>query len=404
MRTYRQLFRVPEYTPLFATMTSGVAAQVLGQLALGVLVFRATHSPLLSALIMFSPQLAQLAGAVTLLSAADRLPPRAALTGIPLIFGAVMAIMALPGLPVWAMFPLTLALGMVASVGGGVRYGLLTEIVPPDGYVLGRSVLNMAVGTTQICGFAVGGALVALVSARGTLCAAAALYAVAAAVARFGLRRHRPRSTGRPSVAATWRINARLWSSVPRRYVFIALWVPNGLIVGCESLFVPYSPGHAGVLLATAAFGMLLGDILTGRFMPLRWRERLSPPLRLLLAAPYLVFVLHPPLPVAVTAIALASIGYSAALLLQERLMNLTPQDLQGQALGLTSSGMMACQGLGAALAGGIAQFTGPATAMTITAAASTAVTLVLAHGLSGDVDAAQPASSNPEPVQSTPA
>ena len=44
--------------------------------------------------------------------------------------------------------------------------------------------------------------------------------------------------------------------------------MPNGLIVGCESLFVPYAPRHAGLLFAFAALGMLVGDTLTGRFLP----------------------------------------------------------------------------------------------------------------------------------------
>ncbi|MET9942918.1 L,D-transpeptidase, partial [Streptomyces halstedii] len=92
------------------------------------------------------------------------------------------------------------------------------------------------------------------------------------------------------------------------------------------------------------------------RFAPGRWRARLGAPLRLLLAAPYLLFALNPGLPVAVVAVVLASVGFSASLLLQERLMALTPTELSGQALGLSSSGMLAMQGVGAALAGSIAQ------------------------------------------------
>jgi hypothetical protein len=62
--------------------------------------------------------------------------------------------------------------------------------------------------------------------------------------------------------------------------------------------------------------------------------------------------------------------------------MALTPDDMHGQALGLHSSGMLAMQGVGAALAGTVAQHTSPATAMAIMAAASVTVTLVLAPGL----------------------
>lgn len=382
MRTYRELFRTPEFTPLFVTASMSVAASTVSGLALGTLIYTVTGSPLLSALAMFGPSLAQVIGATTLLSAADRLPPRAATTGLALLFGLGAAAQAVPGLPVWAAFAVLLGVGLIASLGGGVRYGLLNEILARDGYLLGRSVLNMSVGAMQICGFALGGVLVSALSTRGTLLVGAVLYLAAAAVALLGLTRRPPRSAGRPSVSETWRTNALLWSCTPRRYVYLALWVPNGLIVGCESLYVPYAPRHAGLLFACAALGMLAGDTLTGRFVPQRWRERLGAPLRLLLAAPYLLFALHPALPLAVAAVVLASIGYSASLLLQERLMSLTPDKLSGHALGLHSSGMLALQGLGAALAGAVAQHTSPSTAMAVMAAVSVTVTLALAPGL----------------------
>ncbi|MGV9656170.1 hypothetical protein ACWDR5_04200 [Streptomyces koyangensis] len=55
---------------------------------------------------------------------------------------------------------------------------------------------------------------------------------------------------------------------------------------------------------------------------------------------------------------------------------------MSGHALGLHSSGVLACQGLGALLAGGLAQQVTPAAAMALLAAASVAVTLALASGL----------------------
>ncbi|MFE2654017.1 MFS transporter, partial [Streptomyces sp. NPDC059346] len=76
------------------------------------------------------------------------------------------------------------------------------------------------------------------------------------------------------------------------------------------------------------------------------------------------------------------SVGFAASLLLQERLLALTPPELSGQALGLGSSGTLAMQGAGAAVAGGIAQLTSPATGMAVVAGLSAAVTLALAPGL----------------------
>jgi predicted MFS family arabinose efflux permease len=382
MRTYRELFRTHEFTPLFLTASARVAAQTVTGLALGTLVYAQTRSPLLAALAMFGPSLAQLIGATTLLSAADRLPPRATLTGLELVFAVSTAALAIPGLPVWTTFLVLTCVGPLAALGGGVRYGLLKEILPADGYVLGRSVLNMSVGTMQICGFALGGVLVATLSPRYTLLAGVALYLAAALVARAGLSDRPPRASGRPSVAETWRGNARLWSSVPRRYAFLAMWVPNGLIVGCESLFVSYTPHDAGLLFTFAALGMLAGDTLTGRFLSDRWRDRLAAPLRLLLGIPFLIFAAHPPLVLAVAAVTLASVGYASTLLLQRRLLALTPDELSGHALGLQSAGMLAMQGVGAALAGTVAQYISPATAMTVMAAASVTVTLALARGL----------------------
>src|SRR4051794_2751171 len=114
MRTYRELFRGPEFTPFFLTASVQVAAQTVSGLALGTLIYAATGSPLLSALAMFGPSLAQVIGATTLLSAADRLPPRAAMIGMALLFGLGTAAQAAPGLPVWAAFAILLSLGMVA--------------------------------------------------------------------------------------------------------------------------------------------------------------------------------------------------------------------------------------------------------------------------------------------------
>ncbi|KUN80147.1 hypothetical protein [Streptomyces griseoruber] len=380
MTGYRQLFRTPEFTPLFLSSAAHTAAQTVSGLALGTLVFQATDSPLLSAVSMFGPSLAQAVGATLLLSGADRLAPRATLIGLSLAFAVTTAAVALPGLPVRAVLAVVLLGGLIASLGGGVRWGLLNELLSGDGtYLPGRSLFNVMSGLTQVTGYAVGGALVTALAPRPVLLLAALLHTVAAAVARLGLTARPPRATGRPSAAATLRTNAALWSSRPRRLTYLGLWVPNGLVVGCEALFVPYAPDAAGTLFACAALGMLVGDVTVGRFVPPALRARLATPLLLLLATPYLLFVLRPALPVAAGCAALASVGFGASLVQQERLMALTPAELGGQALGLHSAGMGTMQGVGAAVAGTVAQLTSAATAMTVTALTSLAVTAGLA-------------------------
>lgn len=379
MRSYRELFRTPEFTPFFVSAAARTAAQTISGLALGTLVYRATDSPLLSAVSMFGPQLAQMLGATFLMSGADRLPPRSTLTGIQLATAAGTALLALPGLPIGAVFAVVFVQGLIASLGGGVRWGLLNEILTKDGYLLGRSVFNMLTGLTQVAGYATGGALLAFLSPQACLLLAAALSVASALATALGLTARPPRASGRPSVAETWRTNALLWSSRPRRLTLLGLWLPNGLVVGCESLFVSYDPGAAGALYASAALGMFAGDVTVGRLVPPGLRPRLAVPLLVLLATPYLFFALRPGVPLAAAAAALASVGFGASLVQQERLIALTPDHLTGHVLGLQSSGTMTLQGVSAALAGTVAQVTSPGVAVTVMAGASVAVTVALA-------------------------
>ncbi|MFI7080046.1 MFS transporter [Micromonospora sp. NPDC049903] len=378
MHSYRELFQTREFTPFFATVFLQTAARTVTGLALGILVYSTTGSPLLSALSLFGSHFAQVIGAVTLLSVADRVPPRAAMTVTGLFFGLGSVAMASPGVPLWVIFGVIAAQGLVGSVAGGVRWGLLGDIVPGPGYVLGRSVMSMSLGATQIGGYALGGALIAVTSPRRVLLLGAALYLVATITARLGLAVRPPRALGRPSVGQTWRVNVELWSVPARRYAYLAMWVPNGLVVGCQAIFIPYAPDSAGLLFVFGAVGMLAGDVIVGRFLPPRWRARVIIPMKVLLAVPYLLFAVHLPLPVAAVAVAAASFGFSADLLLQERLIALTPDDLRGQALGLHSAGMLTMQAVAASVAGALAQWVPVSTAMVLMALSSLLVTASL--------------------------
>jgi predicted MFS family arabinose efflux permease len=132
---------------------------------------------------------------------------------------------------------------------------------------------------------------------------------------------------------------------------------------------------------------MLLGDILVGRFLDERRRDRLLGPLCILLAAPYLVFLADTAVGTAAAIGFVASIGYAASLTLQERLVTHTDPAAHGQVLGVSSTAMMAMQGVGAVVAGALAQALGAtassaATAEAIMAAAALVVTASLTPGL----------------------
>ncbi|MFG2693381.1 hypothetical protein [Kitasatospora sp. NPDC048407] len=134
---------------------------------------------------------------------------------------------------------------------------------------------------------------------------------------------------------------------------------------------------------------MPAGDIAVGRFVSRQWQDRLGVPLCLLLAAPFLLLALHPPLPVLLAAVTVAALGYATGLIFQDRLMQLTPDELGGHAFGLRGSGLLATRSVGAALAGTVAERTSPATAIAMLAASSRTVTLLLAPGLRSGTAAA---------------
>jgi len=355
VRTYSDLFADREFRNLFLANCAGIAAHTSSALALGSLTYAVTGSAVLTALSMFGAPLAGVLGSLTLLSAADSLPPRRALTLAALVALAGTAVQAVPALPIGGRFAIILLVAYVGSVTGGARWALLNDILPSGAYVLARSTMNASVGVMQIAGFGAGGLLLVWLTPYQVFLVATVLRALAVAMTWFGLRERPARSGVRASTARTLRVNRQLWADGGRRALFLNLWLPGGLVVGCEALFLPYAGDRAGFLFAAGALGMLAGDVVVGRFLSPAARQRCVMPLRLLLPLPYLAFLLRPDLPVAMLLALVASVGFAAALPLQQWLVDRSPHEAHGQALGLQQNGMMTGQAVFAALAGAAA-------------------------------------------------
>ncbi|MFG2060933.1 MFS transporter [Micromonospora sp. NPDC048871] len=401
MRTYSDLFAVAEFRNLFVANCAGIAAHTTSALALGSLTYAATGSALLTALSMFGAPLAGVLGSLTLLSAADSLPPRRALGLAALVALLGAGLQTLPGLPLWARFAVILIVAYVGSVTGGARWALINDILPAGGYVLGRSAMNVSVGVMQIAGFSAGGLLLVWLSPDQVFGVAVLLRAVALAVTRLGLRERPARATGTASTRRTLRVNRQLWRDPGCRSLYLNLWLPNGLVVGCEALFLPYAGQRAGFLFAAGALGMLAGDVLVGRFLSPSARDRWVLPLRLLLPLPYLVFLVQPALPLAMLVALVASVGFAVSLPLQERLIARAPAEARGQVLGLNHNGTMTGQAVFAALAGVLADLVPTHLAVAALAGSSLVMTALLTPGLRGThpVSAETPESTGPSRV-----
>ncbi len=358
VRTYREIFGIGEFRALFVSRCAFMAGVVIGGLALGTVMYQTTGSPLLTALAMFGGPLVQLVTSHFLLAGSDLMRPRTAIVLVGVTAGATDFLQLIPGLPVWCRFAL-LAVGyVVAAATGGTVMALLGDIVPPDAFVLGRSALNITVGGMQIIGNAIGAILLLWLSATNLFVLSGGLSLLGAALARWRLADHPPRGEGR-IVDRTRSVNRALLGSAVVRPIYVMSWLPNGLVVGCEAMFIPYAGTHGGWLLGAAAGGMLAGDIVIGRFVPEHVRDRLIVPLRVVLGVGFLPFALHPPVWLAALLAAAAAFGYPAALPLQERLVHETSDDVRGQVFGLYGTGLMVGQALGATIAGAVAQSIG---------------------------------------------
>ena len=376
MTTYTRLLRDREVWALLTSSAALVAGSSLTGLALATLVNTATGSSLLTALSLFGPTLAQLLGGSALMSLADTGRPRRVLA-LTQLAAALCALAQLPaGLPIGVRLGLVLVTGLLASVSGGVRYGLLSEVVGIEGYAAARSLLNVSTGAMQIAGFGSGAILLAWFTPPHLFGIAAGLLALSTIGILTGVRTHSTRPVSPPGVLQTVRTNRWLLRQSALRPLLLNAWLPNGLIVGCEALFVPYAGSAAGALFVAGATGMLCGDLIVGRVLSRDQRARLGSWLRVLLAAPHLLFWFRPEIPPAVLLVAVASVGFAGTLPLQERILELTPPATRGQVQGVESAGRMAMQGVCALAAGALAELLPAATVMTLLAGVSLLVTV----------------------------
>jgi hypothetical protein len=388
--TYRSLFAIREFRTLFVNRCVVMISVAASALALGTITFDATRSPVLTGLSMFGGPLVSLVTSQLLLASSDSVRPRTALMcqmGGALVADALQLV---PGLPwEWRFFLLAIPY-VVNSMFSGTQWVIVRAVVPDESFILARSTMNLAVGGMRVVGYGVGGLALIWLSPRGLFLVAAIADLISLLNVRFGIR-DRPargtpaRGTGdkRNVVRRTAAVNRRLLGSRLTRPLYLALWVPNGLVVGCEALFVPYGHGPlGGWLFGASAAGMMLGDLTFGRFVPPARRDRLIEPLRLLLGAPYVVFFLSPPWYVAVGLAFGASVGYAASLPLQDRLLRYADDEVQGQIMGLYSTGLMIGQAIGALIAGTVGAWLAPGSAVGVMAVASVVVTLVLVPGL----------------------
>ena len=384
--TYGDVFGIAEFRALFVAYVASILGDVVAAVALTVLVFERTHSPLLAALTFSLAFLPFLFVGTLLTSLVDRLPARRVLVACDLASAALVAAMATPGLPLAAVFVLLVLLSLIGPLFSIVRAGTLPDVLGagPE-FVLGRSLLRLVAQLAQVLGNAVGGLLLIAFAPRGVLLVDAGSFLVSAALLRFGTP-DRPRraeysetSVVRDSLGGLRRVLSRR----TLRRLLLFSWLVPACTAAPEALAAPYthaigrSASAVGFFLIGLPAGVALGNLVVARFLPASRQRRIVTPAAFLACAPLALFLFSPGLVPAIALLVVAGAGFGFSPGLDQLLLR-AAGDLQARALATSQAGLMFAQGVGFILWGAAAELVSVRLVLAAAAVCGVGVVLLL--------------------------
>ncbi|WP_129306505.1 MFS transporter [Streptomyces sp. L2] len=360
---YARVLAVPEFRAVFAAHVLSMLGLIVSEIALSVLVYDLTGSPLLSALTFALGFLPYVVGGTVLASVADRLPARRVLVTCDLVCAACVALMVAPGTGIGVLLALRCCLAVVSPVFSGTRMATLADVLGDgDLFVLGRSLLRIVAQSALLVGYGLGGLLLTVVTPRHALLITVGTFLASAALLRLGTRRRpaRARRPGEPRPGTR-----ALFADRRVRVLLLLFWVPAMFSVVPEALAAPYSDALGtgstglGLLMCALPVGTVAGELFAGARLRTAARERIALPLVCLTLLPYLGYALRPGLALSLLLLALSGAGSAYTLGLDQWFVRAVPEELRGRAMTVLSAGLMTLQGVGMALAGVAAELIG---------------------------------------------
>lgn len=362
--TYSEVLAVTEYRAVFAAYLLSQIGDMLTKVAIAILVFNQTHSPLLSAAAFAIGYLPWLAGGPLLSTIADRLPWRRTMVLCDLGRMVLVAILAIPGVPLPVLLALLFASALLTPPFESARSAMLPDILTGDRYVLGLAMNNMAGQLSQVVGFIFGGALVHFISPRGALVIDSLTFLGSAILLRvWVIARPRPlppekaKSIYRDTLAGL----RLVFGSRKLRVYTLMVWAAAAFAFAPEGLAAPFAGdlgGGAttvGVLLAANPVGTIIGGIVVGRFMAPSRRVKAVRPLAVLAAASLIPLAFELPLWAVLALYAASGFGMAFLLPLNGMFARVLPVGFRARAFGVVQSGLQLSQGIAVITAGWIA-------------------------------------------------
>ena len=367
--TFSEIFAVGEFRALWIAQCLSVAGDQLARVALTLLVYSRTHSALLAAVTFVASVVPTFIGGLFLSGLADSLPRRQVMIACDLSRAALVAMMALPGVPLGVLVGLLFLVTLISAPFTSARAALYPEILSGDHYVLGTAVTLTTLQFAQAVGFALGGALVGFFGVRTSLVVDAATFVMSALIVRLWVHA-RAAARGefhQKTVRSTISVSAAVAGV---RLVFADPGLRTPMLLGWLVAFynapegVAAPLGHTlggadvsvGLILASGALGASIGAVMFSRFVRPPQRQRWMAPLAAAACAVLVLFAFHPALPVALIILTVSGMFDCYQLAANAAFVTQAPPNRRSQAFGVAQGGMSLGQGAAMIMAGAAAQ------------------------------------------------
>ena len=382
--------RLPGFPNLALAYFVNELGNWLGEIALAVLVYEATGSPLAVAALFFGIHFTPALLGPPIVARLESLPARRTLPALYAVEALAFAALALfaGDFSLIAVLALATFDGSIASAARALTRASATAVLAPAGQLReGNALLNVAFTIGAASGPAIGGLVVAGVGIEAALIADALSFLAVAVL--LTLTRHLPTPEVERS-EGDWRVRLRLGLTYVNQrpalrrllaaqaaaFIFFALVIPIEVVFAKDTL----GAGDAGygALLASWGSGMVLGSLLFAAL------GRIPLPLLLVgstaaIGVAYLGTAVAPSLIVACAASVLGGLGNGIQwIALVTAVQELTRATYQARVLSLLEALASAMPGLGFVIGGVIASIFEPRLAYAV-AGAGVVIILVIA-------------------------
>ena len=384
--SFRDVFAHPEFRALWISYVLSAFGDRLALIALTLLVYDRSKSPLLAAVTFAAGFVPYLFGGMFLSGLADRLPRRTVMITCDLLRCVLATAMLAPRMPLAGMIALLYAVTLLQPPFDSSRLAIVRDVLDSDRFPLAMAVMSSTTRVVVVIGSAVGGLLVALAGARFALGADAATFAVSAALIWFLVHpRPAPDAAAPPRPLSQLAEGIRLVFGDPGLRTLVGLGWLAAFYEVPEGIAAPYAGGLGGGALAA---GLLIAASQLGAAVstPL-FTKKIGPLTRLAWMGPMAVLTCGILVPAVfrlnlVASMALFALSNSFAMYqvaASTAFVDRLPGDKRGQAFGLANAGLIVGQGLAFAAAGATAEVVPPSTVVALSGGIGALIACVLA-------------------------